>query len=172
MERAKWSFATDKTGEEAVREIVQGFEGTTAEILLGYENAFPFQTSSAQKLAVAVFHALPKEQIATRSGTELGYGSFILKSWSDLNDFYFINGETGTALAVIGTIDGVRILSVSELAASSCEWDVTYRIWLRDMTPFGEALAATSKSDGYTFKSCFRVTREGYDILYYSYVDG
>jgi len=173
LDRAKWSFATKASGEAAVREIVEAFDGTTAEILLGYENAFPFQTSSVKRLAVAVFGALPDQQVGTRAGTEQGFGSFILKSWSDLNDYYFVDErEPGIASAVVGIIDGIRILSVRELSASSCEWSVTYRIWLRNMTPFGEALAATSESDGYTFESCFRTTRDGFEIASYRYVDG
>lgn len=173
LDRASWSFATNVSGEAAVRDIVEAFDGTTAEILLGYENAFPFQTSSVKKLAVAVFGALPDQQVGTRAGTEQGFGSFILKSWSDLNDYYFVDEpEPGIASAVVGIIDGIRILSVRELSASSCEWSVTYRIWLRDMTPFGEALEATSKSDGYTFEACFRTTRDGFEIASYRYVDG
>lgn len=170
--RAAWSFEVDGTGEAVVRDIVEGLEGTVAEIVLGYENAYPFQTAPTKKLAVRVFQALSENEVATRAGTERGYGSFVLKSWSDLNRHYYVDDpSSGLASAIVGTIDAIRILSARELAATSCEWSVTYRIWLRDMTPFGTALAASSTSDGFTFEACFRTTRAGYDIESYRYVD-
>jgi peptidoglycan hydrolase-like protein with peptidoglycan-binding domain len=172
IQRARWSFATSSSGEVAIRSIVESFADNAAEIILGYENAFPFKTDPTRRLAVAVFNKLPQDEIDTRAGTEMGFGSYVIKSWSSLNNYFFIeNPSSGFASAVIGIIDEVRILSVRELAGSSCEWSVSYRIWLRDPTPFGVALKATTSKDGFTFEACFRTTRTGYDIASYTYVD-
>ena len=164
-DRAPRSFASDETGEAAVRRIVEGLVGGQAEVVLGYRNAFPFQSEPSKLLAVAVFGALPQGEVATVAGTEMGYGSFALKSWSDLNRFYVADDPApGLASAMLGRIEDLRILSLREVIGSNCEWSVTYRVWLDDLTPFGTALEATSDADGHTFTACFRTTRSGYDL--------
>lgn len=171
-DRAPRSFVTTETGEAAVRRVVEGLVGGPAEVILGYRNAFPFKSEPSKVLAVAVFGALPQEEVATVAGTEAGYGSFTLKSWSTLNRHYFIDDpEPGLASAIVGQTEDLRILSVRELVGSSCEWSVTYRIWLTEQTPFGKALSAISEVDGLTFTTCFRTTRNGYDIVSQTYVD-
>ncbi len=170
--RAPWSFETNAVGEAAIREIVEGFVGGPVEVILGYADAFPFAAIPPKKLAVDVFTTLPEADIAEVAGTKFGYGSFKVKEWSALNRFYFEDEPVeGFALASLGTVDDLRILSVKGRTGSSCEWSVTYRLWLTDRTPFGKALEQVSDEDGLTFAACFRTTRDGYDISEYRYVD-
>ncbi|TGD45445.1 peptidoglycan-binding protein [Pseudotabrizicola sediminis] len=170
--RAPRSFETSETGEDAVRQIIKDLVGGPAEVTLGYQNAFPFKSEPSKVLAIAVFGALPQDEITKVAGTEAGYGSFILKSWSTLNRYYFIEDpEPGLASAIVGKIEDIRILSVREVVGSSCEWSVTYRIWLTEKTPFGDALSAISAADGLTFTTCLRTTRNGYDIVSQTHVD-
>lgn len=172
FERAVWSFDTEKIGADAVAEIVDSFKGQPIEAVLGYQNAFPFATRSDKRLAVSVFQQLPKDEIDTTPGTEMGHGSYVVKNWSGLKNWYFEDEPSpGKARVVLGIAEDVRILSVKEKVGSSCEWGVTYRIWLQDKTPFGTALETASGSDGLTFSACFRTTRTGFDIAEYSFVD-
>ena len=170
--RADWVFQTNATGETAIEDIVKGFAGGPVELILGYANAFPFQTAPSKQLAVEVFGALPEAETGTVSGPERGYGSFILKNWSELNRFYFKDEPAeGLALASLGTIDDLRILSIQKRTGGSCEWSVNYRVWVTNKTPFGNALEQVSDTNGLTFSACFRTTRDGYEISEYRYVD-
>ena len=172
LTRAPRSFETAETGEAAIRRIVEGLVGGPAEVVLGYRNAFPFKSEPSKVLAVSVFGALPQDEVSTVAGTETGYGSFALKSWSDLNRLYFADDpEPGLASAILGQIEDLRIMSLREIVGSACEWSVTYRIWLSDLTPFGTALASVSTVDGDTFTACFRTTRDGYDVVSLEHAD-
>ncbi|WP_372921591.1 peptidoglycan-binding domain-containing protein [Roseovarius sp.] len=172
VSRAATSFTTNASGENAIREILNGFVGQPAEVILGYANAFPFQIQREKELAVAVFGSLPQDEIGTVSGTERGYGSFVIKAWSNLNRHYFQDDpREGYASAILGEIEELRVLSLQEESGGDCEWATTYRIWLRYPTEFGAALATLSGKDGYTFSACFRTTRSGFDIVERAYVD-
>jgi thiol-disulfide isomerase/thioredoxin len=169
--RAPRTFEANDTDEAAVRAIIEGFAGQPAEVLLGYRNAFPFRTEASRELAVAVFGQLPPDEIDTVAGTERGYSSFVVKSWSDLNRHWFPDDPApGLGSAVLGRIEDLRILSL-EAVSGTCEWRATYRIWLAEPTPFGTALSAVSGRDGLTFRACLRTTRTGFDLVEQAFVD-
>jgi hypothetical protein len=71
----------------------------------------------------------------------------------------------------LGEIEELRILSLRNVSGGDCEWSTSYRIWLRNPSPFGTALAEISGKDGYTFSACFRTTRSGFDIVEQAYLD-
>ena len=159
--RAPWSFQTNAGGETAIRKIVEGFVGGPVEVILQYANAFPFPATPLTQLAVDLFNILPEADTATKSGSQMGFGSLILRESSGLNRYYFQDQPSeGLALATLGTVDELRILSIKERTGASCEWSVTYRLWLANRTPFGIALEQVSGNDGLTFAACFRTTRD------------
>ncbi len=169
---AQWSFDSTTAGNAAIETILQGFVGRPMELVIGYDNAFPFQTEAKKRLAVSIFGQLPKDQYGTVAGSEQGFGAFSLKSWSDLNRFYFKDEpRPGLARVTLGKVEDLRLLSLKDVTGSDCEWSATYRVWLTALTPFGTALAATSDKDGFTFRTCFRTTRSGFDVVDHSYVD-
>ncbi|WP_209599621.1 hypothetical protein [Ruegeria sp. HKCCSA071] len=166
------AFSTDETGEDAIDEILQSFVGKPDDVDLAYQNITPFPGTPFEAKSLKVFQALGDDKIIGVPGTESGYGNVVIKETAPERFIVFWDHfSDGIATAMTGVVDDLRVLDIRNVVGSDCEWQVTYRAWLKDVTPFGDALMSLSGKDGITHRSCFRTTRKGFEMVRKEIVD-
>ena len=75
----------------------------------------------------------------------------------------------------IGIFDQITILGVESTDREECEWNITFRAWIREPTPVGEALqkaiGKTFDDDGLKYMFCYKVGRSGLEVVYESLLE-